>query len=153
MTTDVLRLTTPALLLSVAAGLLVGCLGTVTKHPQGGGEPVRVRTGEEFKLRAGGRAALEGEGFGVRFDSVANDSRCPTGVTCVWAGNAEVLIEAESGGAPAVMKLNTHGGENYPKEARHRQYVVTLVALTPHPAKDTRTKAADYEATLVIRKA
>lgn len=151
--TDVTRLMVPSLLFSVAAGLLVGCLGAVTKHPQGGGEPASVRTGQEFKLRAGGRAVLEGEGLKVRFDSVAGDSRCPTGVTCVWAGNAEVLVEADSGGGPAVLRLNTHGGENYPKEARHRQYVVVLVGLTPHPAKDARTKAADYEATLVIRKA
>lgn len=152
MTTDIRRLMMPALLLSVAAALLVGCVGTVAERPQGGGEPVRVRLGQEVKLRAGGGAVVEGEGLRVRFDSVANDSRCPEGVTCVWAGNAEVLIEAEADGVTAVMKLNTHGGDNFPKQGRHRQYVVELVGLSPRPVEGSGTKAADYEVTLVIRK-
>lgn len=151
MTIDLQRLLMPSLLLSVAAALLVGCGGAVAERPGGGSGPVRARLGQEFKLRAGGRAEVEGEGLRVMFASVANDSRCPEGVACVWAGNAEVLVEAEGGGR-AVLRLNTHGGDNYPKERRHGQYTVRLVALSPHPAKGRETKAADYEVTLVIRK-
>ena len=150
--TEITRLTTSTLLLFVAAALLPGCLGTATEHSGGGGEPVRARLGQEFKLRVGQRAAVEGEGFSVRFASVTNDSRCPADVTCVWAGNAEVLIEAETGGSWAGLKLNTHGGDRFPKEGRHRQYSIGLVALKPRPHKDGAVKAADYVATLVIRK-
>ena len=152
MTTEVTRLTMPSLLLFVAAALLPGCLGTATEHSQEGGEPVRVRLRQEFTLRVGQRAAVEGDGLRVRFASVANDSRCPADVTCVWAGNAEVLIEAEAGGGRANLKLNTHGGDGFPKESRHQQYSVGLVALSPHPRTDSETKATDYVATLVIRK-
>ena len=113
---------------------------------------MRARLGQEFKLRVGQRAAVEGEGFSVRVASVASDSRCPADVTCVWAGNAEVLIEAEAGGSREGLRLNTHGGDEFPKEARHKQYSVGLVALTPHPRTDSKAKAADYVATLVIRK-
>ena len=28
-------------------------------------------------------------GFTLQLDSVLNESRCPTGLVCVWAGNAE----------------------------------------------------------------
>lgn len=152
MTIEVARLTVLALLLFVAAALLPGCPGTATEHSQEEGEPVRARLGREFKLRVGQRAAVEGEGFRVRFASVENDSRCPAGVACVWAGNAEVLIEAEAGGQRAGLKLNTHGGDKFPKESRHGQYSVGLVALDPRPRTDSETKATDYVATLVIRR-
>ena len=152
MTTDIPRSMTFSLLLSAGAALLLGCFGSVAGRPPEGGKPVRVRLGQEFTLRVGQQAAVEGEGLRVRFASVVNDSRCPTGVTCVWAGNAEVLIEAEAGGSTAGLKLNTHGGANFPKEVRHRQYSVGLVALNPRPRGSGRLKAADYVATLVIRK-
>jgi hypothetical protein len=150
--TEVTRLTMPTLLLFVAAALLPGCPSTTTEHSQEGDEPVRVLLAREFKLRVGQRAAVEGEGLRIRFASVANDSRCPADVTCVWAGNAEVLIEAESGGSREGLKLNTHGGAKFPKESRHKQYSVGLVALSPHPRTDRKTKATGYVATLVIRK-
>lgn len=149
-TTDVMRLTTPSVLLLVAAALLTGCLITATENSEAGSEPARVRLGQEFKLRVGQRAAVEG--LRVRFTAVANDSRCPADVTCVWAGNAEVQIEAEAGGSRERLKLNTHGGDKFPKKSRHRQYSIGLVSLSPHPRTDSKTGAADYVATLVIRK-
>lgn len=150
MTTDVTRLTTLSVLLFAGAALLFvfPCAATARQREK----TTNVGLGREFTLRAGQRAVLNGAGLRVRFDSVANDSRCPAGVTCVWAGNAEVLVEAESGGRRAVLKLNTHGGPDLPKEARHGRYVVVLVALKPSPRPSGRVKAADYAATLLIRR-
>ena len=152
MTNWVPRSTMLFLLLSIAAVLLLGCLGSLTARPLEAGEPVRVCLGQEFNLRVGQQAEVDGGRFKIRFASVANDSRCPADVTCVWAGNAEVLIEAKASGSRASLKLNTHGGANFPKEGRHRQYIVELVALSPNPRKNGGTKATDYVATLVIRK-
>ena len=140
------------LLLSVAVALPLGCLGPVTERPHDGDEPVGVRLGQEFNLRIGQQAAVGAEGVRVRFASVVNDSRCPVDATCVWAGNAEVLIEAVANGSSAGLKLNTHGGANLPKEGRHQRYSVVLVALGPQPRRDSGIKATDYVATLVIRK-
>ena len=140
------------LLLSALVALLFSCPSPATERTGEGDEPLRVRLGQEFDLRVGRQAAVEGEGFRVKFASVVSDSRCPEGVACVWAGNAEVLIEAEAGGSRAGLKLNTHGGDGFPKEGRHQQYSVGLVALKPRPHKDVAVKAADYVATLVIRK-
>lgn len=117
-----------------------------------GAQTLSVRPGREFTLRAGQRATSKAEGLKVRFASVANDSRCPAGVACVWAGNAEVLIEVESGGRRATLRLNTLGGSDYSKEARHGRYTVALVALNPRPRASGRLKATDYTATLVVRK-
>jgi hypothetical protein len=48
--------------------------------------------------------------------------------------------------------LNTLGGAKFPKEGRHKQYIVELVALGPNSRKNSGKKATDYVATLVIRK-
>ena len=138
-------------LLSVAAVLLLGSLGSLTARPDAAGNPVRVRLGQEFNLRAGQQAAVEGKRLKVRFVRVLNDSRCPVDVTCVWAGNAEVLIEVEDRGSRTRLKLNTQGGDKFPKEGRHHQYIIELVALGPNPRNSSRKKATDYVVTLVIR--
>ena len=155
MTTDISSAIIFFLLFSVT--LLLGCLDPATErargeHPQERSEPVRARVGQEFDLRIGQQAMIEGEDFSVRFAAVVRDSRCPEDVACVWAGNAEVLIEAEAGGSPAGVKLNTHGGAEYPQEGRHQQYSLRLVALRPHPRTDRAIRARDYAATLLIRK-
>lgn len=152
MTTDVTRLTTLSVLLFAGAALLFASPRAATARPRAREKAASVVLGREFTLRAGQRAALKGAGLRVRFDTVAGDSRCPAGVTCVWAGNAEVLVEAESGGRRAVLKLNTHGGADLPKEARHGRYTVVLVALKPSPRPSGKVRAADYAATLLIRR-
>lgn len=144
------RLTALLFLLCVGTAALLGCARATPEGSQGDGEAVRVTLGQEFELRVGQRAAVEGEGFTVRFDSVANDSRCPTDVDCVWAGNAEVMIEVAGDGDPARLMLNTHGGEQYPTEARHGPYTVALVALSPLPSGDSPVAAEEYMATLVV---
>ena len=151
MTTRVPRSAMLFRLLSVATVLLFGCLGSLTARPEAGGNPVRVRLGEEFNLRVGQQAAVEGKRFKVRFAQVLNDSRCPPDVTCIWAGNAEVFIETEDRGSRTRLKLNTHGGDKFPKEGRHHQYIVELVALGPKPRNSGRKKPTDYVVTLVIR--
>jgi len=151
MTTGFLR--TISLSLLVMANILpASCPGHPTGSPHETNEPAHVRLGQEFKLRVGQRATVDGEPFSLRFVSVLNDSRCPADVTCVWAGNAEVLIEANAAGSIASLKLNTLGGDKFPKDARHQHYQLGLIALSPLPRKDSRIKTTDDEATLVLRK-
>lgn len=152
MKTWVPRSTRLFLLLSVATVLLLIYPSSLMGRPPAAGKPVRVRLGQEFNLRVGQQAVVEGGRFKVRFVSVVNDSRCPADVTCVWAGNAEVLIEAEAGRRRARLKLNTHGGANFPQEGRHQQYTVELVALDSQARKNSGKKATDYVTTLVICK-
>ena len=150
MTTYILRSMNLSLLVLLVI-LPAGCPGHLTGRPPETNEP-RVRLGQEFRLHVGQRATVDGERFSLRFVSVANDSRCPADVTCVWAGNAEVLVEANAGGSTASLKLNTLGGDKFPKDGKHQHYTVGLVGLSPLPRKDSRIKTTDYEATLVIRK-
>ena len=110
------------------------------------------RVGREFKLRGGRAVTLEGGRLRVRFASVASDSRCPADANCVWAGNAEVLIEvgAKSGKGKKTLRLNTNASPERPGEGRYGRYTVKLVGLTPQPRAGRKIKAGEYTATLLV---
>jgi hypothetical protein len=104
--------------------------------------------GQEFEVRLGRQVSIEHEGLTVAFNSLVEDSRCPQGVTCVWAGNGKVLLRlSKTGKRPALMRLNTNLD---PKQDAYRGYDVKLVDLRPYPKKDVSIKKRDYVATLIV---
>lgn len=110
----------------------------------------KVDLGEEFKIKNGQEVVVRGEKLRITFRSVSNDSRCPNGVECIWAGNGEVVIEvARKNKKPVVARLNTL---LEPKEVAYKGFKIKLVALSPHPKIDEPIDPKDYEATMVLTK-
>jgi hypothetical protein len=109
--------------------------------------------GQDFKIKYGQELAVKGEDLKVKFASV-EDSRCPIGVTCVWEGDAKVLIDVRRAIVEASqLELHTSNkSAQWTRERKYQQYVIRLVALYPHPTKDGKEKASDYVATLLIKK-
>lgn len=83
----------------------------------------------------------------VTFTAVREDSRCPTGVECLWEGDAAVELLVEAGGEPTVIVLHT---ALEPRSAVAAGLRLTLERLDPHPVAGRQTPPADYEATLRI---
>lgn len=105
---------------------------------------------QELKLKIGESGKAAGEGLEVEFDSVADDSRCPRGVTCVWAGNAKVLLKVKKdAGKAADVELNTNIN---PRTSRYQDYELTLKELKPYPEANSPIKSSEYEVTLTVRK-
>ncbi len=105
---------------------------------------------QEFKLKIGEGAKAPGEGLKVEFDSVAEDSRCPKGVNCVWAGNAKIILKVKKDtGKPANVELNTNIN---PKTSRYLEYELRLKELKPYPESNATIKSSDYEVTLTVHK-
>lgn len=106
-----------------------------------------VSLGEPFTLAPGETAQVEGAGLTVTFESVSADSRCPMDVTCVWEGDAVVLVSARP--ATAVPReLHTSG--RFTTEAEVGEYRVRLVALTPVPRQGASPAPGEYRATVVV---
>lgn len=62
--------------------------------------------GQAVTLAVGSRIAIGGTG--VRYLGIANDSRCPAGVQCIRAGDADVLFDVSTaGGGTTRVVLNT----------------------------------------------
>jgi hypothetical protein len=109
-----------------------------------------IRLDQEFTVKVGESARSQDSGLKITFASVKEESRCPKGVTCVWAGNAKILIEISKGDdGPTTLELNTNIN---PKSGRCLGYELILKKLDPYPTADEQVKPSDYEATLILRK-
>ncbi len=85
----------------------------------------------------------------IHFASVTSDSRCPTGTQCVWAGNAEIVLELSGDGNHAAV-LNTN--PQYQQSYRTSEHVVTLKELKPYPEAGQTIALSDYVAVLTVEK-
>ena len=130
---------------------LFGCPGGVARD---GGAAQAARVGREFKVKVGRAVTLERGGLRLRFAGVAEDSRCPIDVTCVWAGNAEVLIEVSTKGlrGKRTLRLNTNTSPERAGEGKDGRYTVKLVGLSPQPRSGRKISAGEYTATLLVVK-
>jgi hypothetical protein len=110
-----------------------------------------ARLGRPFRLRVGQRTLLRSEGLRIRFVAVTEDSRCPVGVTCVWAGNAKVQIEVSTNRRDReTLTLNTAGNATLPSEAQYQLFRVQLVNLVPRPRANRKLAPRDYTLTLLV---
>lgn len=103
---------------------------------------------EELALKRGQRkSAANGEVI-LKFLSVTEDSRCPTNVNCIWAGNAkvEVLITDKHGFSKKVIMNSTVG----PKGDQHAGWAIYLSSLTPAPKSGKTIRQRDYVATFNV---
>lgn len=105
-------------------------------------ETARVQISKEKKLVA--------SKLTIRFLDLVEDSRCPTGVQCIWAGNAKIKVSVKRGaGAAKVFEMDTNGENN---TVSHGGYKITLKDLTPHPANNVRINRNGYVAIFSVEK-
>jgi hypothetical protein len=110
----------------------------------------QARLGHEFTLKVGEQVIIKKGGLKISLSAVAEDSRCPKGVTCIWAGNGRIIIRISKGNGRTVpLEFNT-GVE--PKQHRFQGYDIKLVGLNPYPQKDLPIKRDAYVATLLVNK-
>lgn len=110
-----------------------------------------VKLGEEFKLGIGKSAAVKGEGLEIEFVSVAEDSRCPQGVDCIWEGNAKLRLRLKRARRPAAeIELNTN---IEPQRCAALGYEIRLTNLSPYPKANQPVDKKSYVASLEVRKA
>jgi hypothetical protein len=113
---------------------------------------MHTRQSQPFKtvLAIGKSAAIPNTPVTVTFDEVIEDSRCPTGVTCIWAGDAVVKISIKAAnGKPGAYTLHTNSPE---RQAEHDGYRVELMTVTPYPKGDAPIRREDYRITLLVER-
>lgn len=87
------------------------------------------------RLTEGQSVYLKDKNLNLKFVKVLADSRCPQNSTCVWAGNATVVIEAMTNGTrPQALELST--GDMRGNLVRQRPFdgkTISLETLYPTP--------------------
>jgi hypothetical protein len=138
--------------LGISCAVLFGCVGILDAKTLSDGKLTVVRLNHDFKLKVGQRANLKGTNLQIKFLAVESDSRCPSDVKCVWAGNAAVQFQLSSGRSNKTVTLNTGRGGAFVSEVEYRGYKVTLIDLSPYPRSDRQVAARNKTATLIVSK-
>jgi hypothetical protein len=128
------------------------CNEVLAANPHANSALDNVRLGREFKLKAGQQVTVKGTKLHIKFIAVENDSRCPTDVTCVWAGNAAVQLQLGTGRNSKTVTLNTSKSPSFVGETEYRGFKVKLVDLSPYPRSNRKIARRDYTATLLVSK-
>ena len=111
--------------------------------------PTEVSLNQEFELAVGQSVRVAGTGELVSFESVPSDSRCPTDVTCVWAGNALVRVRIQGLDADSTLELNT---TLEPKRGSAGGVQVELRSLDPAPLSTEPSADRHYRVRLLLRR-
>lgn len=86
----------------------------------------------------------------LRFKEVISDSRCPKDVTCVWAGEAKILVELYRNGSFLKEKILTLSNSTIPLEfsVQGVNYSINKMVLYPYPT--TKLVDPDYSLEIMI---
>lgn len=109
---------------------------------------IQVSMGQDFQLAAGQSGRVGGTPVTVTFRSVGTDSRCPSNVQCVWAGDAAInlsLSATTTASQEAVLHTNLD-----PRSVDFAGYRVKVVGVAPVPKSGSTIPAANYVVTLQV---
>jgi len=106
---------------------------------------------EEFALSIGEAARINGEELRVEFVEVIEDSRCPSGATCIWQGRVSVKLEITYLGDPYDMVLIQYGlYDGYDTES-YQGYQFTY-KVEPYPEVNKQIDPSDYRLVMTVSK-
>jgi len=116
-------------------------LKRVTAH-----QPVKAQLAVPFNLFVGQSAILDA--LEIQLVAIQEDSRCPTDVVCIWAGNVVVVLQVyqeQQDGVEVLLNTNSVVG---PTAVKLDKYRLELAKVRPEPIS---TQAiSEYEITLVV---
>lgn len=102
----------------------------------------------EVNVKVGNSARVDMLGMTIKFVEVLEDSRCPEGAQCIWAGQARVKIQVDRYHKTlAVFVLTLNEGKN---SARYGDRTITFKSLEPYPKVDKPTDPKTYAATFTV---
>jgi len=124
--------------------LLLGC----TANPQ----LVQAQLGKNFTLKVNQTASIASEGLIIKLDGVTQDSRCPSDVVCVWAGEVQVKLLLSKGEKSGLLQPVLGASAGNESEGEFEGYKIKLVSVEPYPVSTKQIAQSDYNVTLTVEK-
>lgn len=106
----------------------------------------------EFDLQAGDIAISSDGKVKVGFENVLEDSRCPSDVECVWAGQVKVQIGFFTDGKDSLKQVIILEGKALAEPWLLEGYSVKLISVEPYPISTKQIRLEDYKITLLVTK-
>lgn len=108
-----------------------------------------AQTPEKISLKAGQQKATKASRISVKFVAVTEDSRCPEGTNCIWAGMATVKLQLRKNGKTAEFDLNTNQPD---KSAIFEGHEIKFTSLNPYPKSTGPIVKSSYSAIFSVTK-
>lgn len=110
-----------------------------------------------------GQTLYESDSFRVRLDSITEDSRCPEGTMCVWAGRAVAWMTVGNNDTSLQFMFSTHWRDSsrthqvcfetnagaFPEAPA---YQVTMTDVTPYPVAGEVIRPRDYRVHFTVQR-
>ena len=91
------------------------------------------------------------KGFQLVLKAIANDSRCPEGVTCIWAGEASVTVSVykdsklvEDHTMVFSMKNEQENKQWFAKYLPEKQKKIKSISVFPYPKEGVKINPKNY---------
>lgn len=107
--------------------------------------PHEAALNQDIRLAPGERALFGPQKLDVEFVRVVEDSRCPTDVTCVWAGEVKVQLSTRIDAGAAVQHEITAGQYATVGELR-----LIVVQVQPERISTHKISPEEYRVTLKV---
>ncbi len=112
---------------------------------------VKFSLGRPFPLHVGQTAeSADVQGFTIKFDKIASDSRCPQGVQCITAGKADVVLTLNKVGGSQNVTLPFTIPNGTSNVTDFEGYIVRVMGVSPIKYKDKEIKPEDYDIVLSV---
>jgi hypothetical protein len=112
---------------------------------------VQADLGQEFSLSIGQTAVIRGQALQITFDDVIEDSRCPSDVTCIWAGRVSCIIKLTEGSSHYRMVLTESGLTDQYASETYKEYQLAF-QVRPYPEAGQSIQRDAYRLQLIVSK-
>ena len=144
----------------LTTSLLTACITAPTlpakPTPSTVNQPANATGTVTVTLALGQNIFVKEHQLNLTFDKVLNDSRCPTGVQCIWAGNATVAVTAmTTASRPQTLNLsigNLRGDLRQTQRFANMDITLTALSSTPVSSQSAPTSTSNLPTiTLTIK--
>jgi hypothetical protein len=133
----------------VIAGILIMFLLILAGSISCASKKIEASFGKEFTLPLGKTAAVGDGNLTFKFVEVLEDSRCPSGVECIQAGQARCRMLIKYHGATSDVVF-VQGGGNVPSFGELNSYDV-MYKLEPYPEVGKEITESDYQLKITVK--
>jgi hypothetical protein len=111
-------------------------------------DKVAASLGQEFTLPVGKTAVIAGESLSIKFVEVTGDSRCPTGVQCIQAGDVKCLMLIKYMQSTSSLVYTQSGGNDNSPEVFNK-YILSF-RVEPYPESGKQIASSDYKLVMTV---
>jgi hypothetical protein len=116
-------------------------------------DTIQVELGVPFQLAAGQTGEIQGVDTEISFIRVNAESRCPSDVQCIWAGQVVIAIQFEQSGETLgefKLVLGSLIEEDDSPSLEIDGLIILLINVSPYPKSDQTIEQEDYRAEFVV---